>query len=362
MYRQDTGIRIEKKSDILLKMIAISGELPSYLVEKIVGSPSYAASLITDLKKKGYIALRYKSGLRGYVLSKKGKAYVMEKYQKDVCSYLTGASETNHVKSEPEKRLRLYRMSRAWVYFKTSGNLIFSSSKPKIFTSGCYESREVGIYYGSQELKSTAEQIKGSRACGLFILDEEMFVVYHTMCSLIKWSKKMEYAMRCWVERNILQTGRTWEGNAIFLGNSMEFLNQILLSDGGKKNQLFQIDDIYENYYYVPDSVDSFLQIELIVDGKKEKRLLQFLHTMLDKIETYEFSIVAGFKNKLPVYFVYEMELRHLQMVKQDLDRRGKGVVVCLDYQVNAMKNYLGKEVQMMVLNCNKVEDYLHSE
>ena len=41
-----------KKGDILLKMIAISGEMPANLPEKIVGSKSYTASLITDLKEK----------------------------------------------------------------------------------------------------------------------------------------------------------------------------------------------------------------------------------------------------------------------------------------------------------------------
>ena len=65
--------RKEKKGDILLKMIAISGEMPANLPEKIVGSKSYTASLITDLKKKGYLLLRYREGLRGYVLGKKGK-------------------------------------------------------------------------------------------------------------------------------------------------------------------------------------------------------------------------------------------------------------------------------------------------
>lgn len=42
----------EKKGDILLKMVAISGEMPANLPEKIVGSKSYTASLITALKKK----------------------------------------------------------------------------------------------------------------------------------------------------------------------------------------------------------------------------------------------------------------------------------------------------------------------
>ena len=60
MDKWETLERKEKKGDILLKMIAISGEMPANLPEKIVGSKSYTASLITDLKKKGYLLLRYR--------------------------------------------------------------------------------------------------------------------------------------------------------------------------------------------------------------------------------------------------------------------------------------------------------------
>ena len=55
MDRVELLERKEKKGDILLKMVAISGEMPANLPEKIVGSKSYTASLITALKKKGYL-------------------------------------------------------------------------------------------------------------------------------------------------------------------------------------------------------------------------------------------------------------------------------------------------------------------
>ena len=117
MSRHSAGEKIERKRDILLKIIAISGELPSYLISMIIGSSSYAASLVTTLKKEGYIHVRSKDGLRGYILSRKGKTYLLSHYEADMRDYLTGARETNHIKSEKEKRLRLHRMSLAWTHF-----------------------------------------------------------------------------------------------------------------------------------------------------------------------------------------------------------------------------------------------------
>ena len=362
MDRWDNVERKEKKSDLLLKMVAISGEIPANLPEKIVGSKSYAPSLITDLKKKGYLLLRYRDGVRGYVLGKRGKNYLLQHYHQDVDRYLTGASETNHVKSEREKRLRLHRMSQIWTYFFVHGNLIFATEKPKIFTRECYVETSLGIYYGSQELKQSSDQVKGSRACGLYIKKREVFVVYNSMGNLMKWSKKMEIAMRCWVERNLLRAGITWKGKAIFFGDSMEVLEKILLSTGGMKQELFQVDDVYEQYYFVPgNGEDAELQIELFVDWKKNTLFLAFLENMLDEVERNEFPIYAGMKKGVPVYFVYELELRKLQMVKQDMERHGSGIVVCFDYQQGMLQDYYGKGVELMVLDCKKVKQYLLS-
>ena len=105
-----------KKEDVLLRLIAISGELPAGLVGEIVESESYAAALITRLKKENSISVRNAGGYKGYVLRRKGKRYLLERYEDDLSFFLSGSAQTNHVKSEPEKRLRLYRMSEVWVF------------------------------------------------------------------------------------------------------------------------------------------------------------------------------------------------------------------------------------------------------
>ena len=247
----DIGKKGKKKGDILLKMIAISGEMPANLPEKIVGSKSYTASLITDLKKKGYLLLRYREGLRGYVLGKKGKNYLLQDYRQEVGSYLIGASETNHVKSELEKRLRLHRMSQIWGYFFMHGNLIFATEKPKIFTQDCYGKTSLGTYYGSQELKQGTDQVKGSRACGLYMKNEEVFVVYNSMGNLMKWSKKMEVATV--LGRTQFAEDRNYMARkSHFVRRLHEIIEKDILSSGGVKQELFQTDDVYEQYYFVP--------------------------------------------------------------------------------------------------------------
>ena len=146
-----------KKEDVLLRLIAISGELPAGLVGEIVGSESYASALITRLKKENYISVRNAGGFKGYVLRSKGKRYLLEKYEDDLFFFLSGSAQTNHVKSEPEKRLRLYRMSEVWVFFMKMGIEIFQSQKPDL-GNGFEKSGKKAVYYGSLEYKESTDR------------------------------------------------------------------------------------------------------------------------------------------------------------------------------------------------------------
>ena len=166
------------------------------------------------------------------------------------------------------------------------------------------------------------------------------------------------YAKNGYVYHVVMYAG---DGKTIEAANE-DVLENILLSTGGMKQELFQVDDVYEQYYFVPgNGEDAELQIELFVDWKKNTLFLAFLENMLDEVERNEFPIYAGMKNGVPVYFVYELELRKLQMVKQDMERHGSGIVVCFDYQQGMLQDYYGEGVELMVLDCKKVKQYLLS-
>lgn len=181
-----------KKEDVLLRLIAISGELPAGLVGEIVESESYAAALITRLKKENYISVRNAGGYKGYVLRGKGKRYLLERYEDDLSFFLSGSAQTNHVKSEPEKRLRLHRMSEVWVFFWKMGIEIFQSQKPDL-GNGFEKSGKKAVYYGSLEYKESAEAIKGSRACGVLLTGDTAYVVYNTMAKRMKWAQRWKW-------------------------------------------------------------------------------------------------------------------------------------------------------------------------
>jgi len=356
-----------KKQDILLKLIAVCGEMPVDMRAMAVGSISYATSLVTRLKKEGYITVRKKDGLKGYVLKVKGRQYLLEKYWNDVEYFLMGNIKTNHVRSDLDKRVRLQRMGMVWVFFYYLDIQIFRELKPAIFTNDNEKVILVGngrksIYYGSLEFQAGLDKIRGSRACGILLSEETNYVVYNTMEQHMKWAKKTERSMRSWLEGKMMCWGMRSEVEAIILGNNMEFLPELLESDGGIHKNLFRVDDVYEKYYYVPICSEAIIQMNLLKSKKIKYALHHFLSEMLQTVEEREYILASGYdKYGDTVYFCYESELRYLARVKQELGWRQSGKIICMDYQKCAFQKYFGETVKIQVLITEKVLDYMKS-
>ena len=98
---------------LVLQIIAVSGEFPAAFSGHFPGGCSYIESVIGKLKKDGLLRSYTKNGLRGLRLTASAKRLLLQKYPFDLAPYLTGTSETNSLKSEPERRLRLHRMAEA---------------------------------------------------------------------------------------------------------------------------------------------------------------------------------------------------------------------------------------------------------
>ena len=214
---------MKRQQDKLLIIIAMSGEMPTYLGQYVTGSISYTAALITRLKKERYISLRCKDGYRGYVLLEKGRNYLLSEYEKELSFFISGSGQTGHVKSEPEKRMRLYRMSEVWVFFWKAGIEILRNHKPDM-DKGFVRDRGKAFYYGSLEFKGMSEAIRGSRSCGVLLSGDTVLVVYNTMDRNMKWAKKMECSMRTWTERMLLKGGYNNKADALIVGQIIKVL------------------------------------------------------------------------------------------------------------------------------------------
>ena len=122
-------------------MVALCGEFPADQLTRLIPSPSYGEKLITELKAQKLLRTHYRDHLRGYRLTGRAKQMLLTKNPERFHDFLTGNTETNQVRSEVARRLRLYQKAETYLTLLRAGIPFFTDQKPDIFR----ENREAGI-------------------------------------------------------------------------------------------------------------------------------------------------------------------------------------------------------------------------
>lgn len=359
-------MEIRDRRDELLLLVAVSGELPSGWTGAAVDSATYAAVLVTRLKKEGYITVRNRDGMKGYLLRARAKRYLLETYGGDVAPYLSGTGATCHVKTDPEKRLRLHRMSMVWVFCHRAGIRIFRSDKPELFPavhqnpSDSSWDGSLGAYYGTMEWRlETDKEIKGSRACGILVSGQS-YVVYNTMDSLMKWATKTERNLRSRLELRMKRSRKGELKGAIIMGNRMEMGKRLIMSDGGMKGTLFRLDDVYESIYYIPFVPEAMVQLWLLCNMEAQNRLHSFLCRALKHIKGDLFGLEAGTDSGgRRVYFCYLFDLWQIRRILGQPFRGGGGRVFCFTYQAQTLRELFPGTFSIEAIHPDKACRYL---
>ncbi len=105
----------------LLEMIGMCGEFPADQLNRLIPSASYAEKLITDLKAKHLIRTHYRDALRGYRLTKAAKEMLLSVSPLRFQCYLTGNTETNLIRSEVSRRIRLHQKAETYLTLLHAG-------------------------------------------------------------------------------------------------------------------------------------------------------------------------------------------------------------------------------------------------
>ena len=129
----------------------------------------------------------------------------------------------------------------------------------------------------------------------------------------------------------------------------MRMLERILRSDGGIKKELFYPDDVYESYFYLPTFGNAKLQYRFLVDAVSEQKLKKRIAGLIPPGEE-------------PAIFCWRLDLWQLRRTADRILRNGKRTVICLDYQVKALQDYLGSEALVLGLKPEKISSILNQE
>ena len=308
-----------RKQDMLLLLIAVSGEMPADLAEQIIGSVSCTASVITRLKQEGYISVRNKAGWKGYVLRAKGKRYVLSQYGEDTAFFLQGSVETNHVKTEIEKRLEKLGVVRR--VFRTL-------------------------------------DVKGQTVSNVLFLDLNVTVLEHLTYPKEAETGTPEARGRCPPDTVSPKSGRG-------VTEISERVSPEFVGGGTKTSETYtestakdyRTKDFYQSYQYVEDMVKAQIDYEALKnDNPYDERIDELLGIMVEVLTSSSKTIRVNREEK-PAQVVKEqfqkITKNHIEFVLHSMDeshtkaRNIRALLVTALYNsIHTISTYYGNLVQ----------------
>ena len=351
----------------LLELIAISGEFPTHLIDRVAGGRSYKETVVTALKRQGFVITYYKDSLRGLRLTSPTKRKLLELNPRRFEFALTGNSDTNHIKSDLPRRLRLHRIAEATITIQNADIAIFRDKKPDVFSPYFDEYTDLEIikpvFYNSREIKEIGTdfvKIKGARSVGILITIKDIFVVYNMGGNLLKWDYKSEMRTKA-LMKTVLCTERLTEYSGedikgLLLADSMDFCYEILNCEGSKQH--FLLDGNYENFYFLTNDYKGERLLSTLCNPLLDARLKNILMSDLipmDKGLTIEHD--AFEQDGTPVLFGFYCDLPRIKRFNTALSLQEKsGVIICFDFQSQALEKFCCEYIIFKTISFDKWE------
>ena len=245
---------------VLLTLTAMSGEFPTAQVSRLPSTGAYQEKVLKALKGDRLLRTYYKDGLRGLRLTAAAKKLLLDSWPDRFLPYLSGSSETNMLKSEVTRRLRLHRLAEVLVTMLNAGVSVFPWKKPTIFSPVPPTSAlniEWPSYFSSKEVKELGVQavkIRGSRSTGVLLANGVVFVIYNSGPFVMKWEYKAEMRFKALLQTELCQhrLAAQYQNSslaAIVFGQDMEWMPPFMVSGGGQRDY-FVLDGNYQHFIF----------------------------------------------------------------------------------------------------------------
>lgn len=370
--RSDASIHTNTIRYLLLEMTALSGEFPADQLSRLIPSQAYAEKVITQLKADKLLRVHYRDKLRGYRLTKKSKEMLLQDNPGRFTFYLTGNAETNQIRSEPTRRMRLHQKSEAYITLCHAGIPLYPDAKPDLFSSAEnipeVDMRSLPLFYSSREVKqlgADTTKIKNSRSIGILLTGDYTYVLYNTGTTLLKWEYRTEIRVNAFMQHYL--KGNPYphipEVRAIMMGKNMDAALRLMTSTGGYKKSLFMLDTSYEHFHYVPHTPEGEALLKLLCSPKLRKKLDQLLGSdLLPSNEQLPIEHDALTSSGDAVLYAYDFDMIRINKFNTALNLFGyHGVLIAFDFQMPVLREYLGIRLQYSSIDFQKFKrGFLH--
>lgn len=363
---------LDTAAGLLLTLTALSGEFPAALVSRLPGGEAYKIKVVKRLKKDKLLHTYYADGLRGFRLTNAAKKLLLDSWSELFSPYLTGRAETNMLKSEQLRRLRLHRMAEVLVAMYNAGVGVFSWKKHAVFNPTPPDDIRIEwpMYYSSREVKEIGPQrdkIRGSRATGVLLTENNVFSVYNAGGSEIKWAREAELRLRAFLQYDLcLQRLSEQYGSArqsaIIFGNDMKLMPVLMGVGGDQRHKYFVVEEDYRRFYYLTNDHHGEVILRLLCELDKKAMLDNVLMEGLSEAQQYgrvEHDAMAG---EHPVMFAYTCDMPRIRRFNIGLRaNRLRGILYCFKFQEEALRLICGPNVDIQYMDFPEVEALLQN-
>lgn len=249
---------------------------------------------------------------------------------------------------------------------RNAGVSIFRDETPALYDRSTMTDRfdSYPAFYSSREIKEIGaafDKVKSTRAVGVLLTVEEIFVAYNFGNSIVrKWAYKTEMKVKAVVENEFTlkrfynQYSRVNIKGLVF-GNSMELAYDVLKNPN---RQYFILNDNYENFHFVTNDHKGEMLLRLLCNPDLCEELDEIL--IDDLCPAREGALIendAMTEDGKPVLLAYKCDLKRIQKFDTALTIQNKrGIIICFDYQAEVLRRYCSEAVEFQTLDFEKTE------
>lgn len=353
---------------LLLELVAICGEVPASLLDRLPGSDSYKKAVVSSLKKDGLLRTYYRDKVRSYRISRKAKTALLSILPERYSFYLTGNSDTNVLKSEIVRRLRLHRIAESYLLMQNAGVSIFRDQKPDLFSPSLKKSIRLTkpCFYSSREIKELgieAVKIRGSRMTGVLLCGSGIYLTYNGDPASSRWDYRAEQRTKSFLELILCQNRLSSQFGSenvsgLLTGEDMDPLVKILSSRDSNERCFFLLDGDCPRFCYATNNHKGEVLVRLLCSPNRTKMLNQILskgmHPASNRLPMEHDAVDP---NGNPVLFGYTMDMPRICRFCNALEIQGRtGTLVCFDYQYKALGDVFGPYLKYQTISFEKFE------
>ena len=360
MFKENT------QSYRIMALISMTGECSEKALSLLIPQEPYRNKLISSLIRKNLITRYRRNDLLGFRLTRNGKKTILQSDSERYGFFLQDGADYSMRRSQITYRIRQHRISETLAIMERTNVEIYRNNKNDFFEKNPKQVDKTSSsnFYLPKEIKAQAiltRKIISSKMTGIWVTDKSAWFCYQSAKELFWWFDNIEYRAKILICSILQNAGlNIIQNNALLFGDTMEQA-KIHLEDGLMRKYI--LDSHFDRFCFVPMDENGIMLLQLLNNKDLYDYLLSVLaEDLYQDINSYVTQ--DGFDSDgLPNLICIDCDLKRIITFNTQLyHSRKPGIIICFDFQRDAIKEYCVDNISFLAVDSNKIKEAFFSE